>query len=493
LLASVVVVRAPLPGESDPHTAYRKKVLDLCLSDSPRDQRRRCILEHNLCGNWADKRIEYYTSRQQPNKKAWARQCSWALLPSRIVEFQRNRWLNNTACVLDTSLLAACHGIFSEATPLWLKEMGAKRPPNRVAAPHQGAWAIADDSSSDSGGDIEMDRARCPADGDWAAYNSKQRGDTWRFSQSEPLGKLLVVAITLGPQASLMRKFLQRAGGAWRREQVAQAIKTGAPLTSPLLDVLSGRLTRVFLDKATALLRQPDLWEAIPADLRTHQQLSLAFAMLSTAICAVHHRLHHPSKQYPLKLFTVLSAAGRTRVAAALRATPVCLMDEFTQRFLKRHGLDLETPDTLAALAQLAHALWVDISEQECHHATIRRMIVTRHTWGAAFPDLSSNWCMNRLQRLAAPPEYHNAPPPPPREEPEVPKKRKRGYDRFQAFANTRLPELLRSSGARTAVERGVQMKQLGKEAHIRLWGQAFHFTQYHFPKIHVGTSRRVV
>jgi hypothetical protein len=247
------------PSENDPRYEHRKHVLDLCLPcESLRNQRRRCILEINLTGDWDSPVLEHYCgSFLTFNKRAWARQTAWALFPCRIEEFQRHRWLNKTTCVLDVTLLCACHRIFENAIPMWLRAMGTK-PPKKRHDPGERSlrdpWDPASESD-DEPGDLQMDRPRGPGlDGDWAKFNSAQRGDTWTFAASEPLGDLLVLGKCLAPQQHLMASMLKRTSAKWKLEQYVRSVQSGAVLLTPLLDIVSHRLTEIFVTEVVSLL-----------------------------------------------------------------------------------------------------------------------------------------------------------------------------------------------------------------------------------------------
>ena len=222
------------------------------------------------------------------------------------------------------------------------------------------------------------------------------------FAESEPLGELVVTTVCLKPQARLMQGFLQRAGLEWKVQQAAAASR-GEPSSTPLLDALSGRLTSKFLRDAVELLQNEDKWAALPLEIRSHKLLSLAFAMVSCAICGIRGRIHAQSDRYPLCTWGLLFLGICDKTAAKIARDPACMQDEFTTRFLQKWEGKLTSPECLAALLQIAQALDVDISQQECHRASIRRMLMSRaHTWSKTFTDTSASWVLSRLRKNQA-------------------------------------------------------------------------------------------
>ena len=109
--SSVELLQCRPPDAQDPLFAYRNAVLDMCLTDSLRDRRRRFLLETCLCGDWRSEGIKWYTEDPNPDIQTWARQVSWALLLAAVEDLQRHRWLTKLGGVRDGALMSSCHGI----------------------------------------------------------------------------------------------------------------------------------------------------------------------------------------------------------------------------------------------------------------------------------------------------------------------------------------------------------------------------------------------
>ena len=429
LMQHVEVIPSLAPGPNDFRFIYRKRILDLCLGPCFADARRRLILETNLGGDWQSPHVQWYTLDASPNLRAWAKQTAWALIPHKLEEFQRHRWLNKLGSICDSTLMAACHGMLKQVVPLWLQSMGGNQSiPQQPKA--QDPWVV-DMADSDSDSDIEIDRARGPgASGDWAMYNERQRGDTATFVHSEPLGSLLIISLTLDPQVRLMRGLLDRAGMAWRERQLTHSVLTGQLVLTRIADAASCRLTVAFMTQVRTLLQSGEVWLCLPESLRTHRYLSMAFAMVSRAACGVHGRIHSPCRQYPFVLFRLLEDNSQA-LAERIRTDPECLLDPFSKLFLSKWRNKLLEQDCHAVLLQLALLLEVDISQTECRHASIRRLLNIRNqTWCTKFADLSGSWLLSRYSKLGV---YNSVPAPTLEKEP---KKQKKSAGRFRTFLN---------------------------------------------------------
>ena len=82
-------------------------------------------------------------------------------------------------------------------------------------------------------------------------------------------------------------------------------------------------------------------------------------------------------------------------------------------------------------LLQLALLLEVDISQTECRHASIRRLLNIRNqTWCTKFADLSGSWLLSRYSKLGV---YNSVLAPTLEKEP---KKQKKSAGRFRTFLN---------------------------------------------------------
>jgi hypothetical protein len=156
-----------------------------------------------------------------------------------------------------------------------------------------------------------------------------------------------------------------------------------------------------FLKEASVLLFDKSAWEVIPAIHHQLRHRHLAFAMISRALCGVQANLHTPSKGYPLRLFRLLVPADRHIVAEELGKGRPCMLDTFTTKFVDTFRGRLLSDESLACLTVLGTLVDLDVSEIECLHASIRRLLHSRvQTWSKQIGDVSSDWMTARSRNL---------------------------------------------------------------------------------------------
>lgn len=411
---NVVVFASEPPGPTDPRTVRRDALLQVCLggpgSGKPREQKRRLVLETLCNGDWSAKAVQYYTLEPAPDLEAWSQRVARALLPEALALFPRHRWLNTLRPLLDSALLSGCHQILEHIVPAWLSPGGAaastqsgqaRGPPQTEKDP----W----DLDVDAGEDLEglLDRPRTPGKGgDWAKFNEESCGDAARFAASKPFATLAVSSIALRPQVGLMAEMLRVAGQRWKEEQAHLSAQTGAPLLTRLSLAASGEmLGPFFLDSASLLLRSSE-WVALPASEQTFKNRALAFGMLSRALCGVHINLHMPCQAYPVRLWSLVNPAGeaaREATAADLQSDPDCMCDEFGRAYRKHFHNRLASEESVVCLTLIGLLVDLDISEQECLHAYVRRVLRGRNqTWKKTAEEVSADWSMARARSLEA-------------------------------------------------------------------------------------------
>lgn len=400
LLRRLVVVPSTPPPPGDPRRDYRDQILALCLSSgSARDEARREVLTHLMNGNWCEQAIVWYTRDATPNQARWASQVARALLPSAWELFLRHRWLNKIDCLFEATLLCSCHDLFSAVVPKWVVSLqGLRRPPKETCQSVAGdTWEVDENEGGAEDLGARLDRPRRPVDGDWAAFNETNRGDAGRFAAGAPLHQLVVVTVTLAPQVALMTDMLHVAGHRWREQQLAEALHTGQMVRTRLFDTFSCRATEKFSRDILDLMTSRSQWAAMPAAGRTFSNRSLAFSMLSRGLGGVFANLHCPAKQYPYRLWGLLGPSAE-QLATEMRDEPHCLRCPFASAFHDEFGQEgLLSPVVQGCLLVLGFLADVDISETECLHASVRRLLRGRtQTWSQTHAALSADWVMCR-------------------------------------------------------------------------------------------------
>eukprot|EP00971_Amphidinium_carterae_P351419 6492107-Amphidinium_carterae.1 len=158
----------------------------------------------------------------------------------------------------------------------------------------------------------------------------------------------------------------------------------------------TGVLETTFMEQVQDLLHKPVLWEIVDEIHCTCAFNSLCFRALSKEACVIHQDIGFPHSLFPICLYKVLVDPT---TATALTACKTCLMDEFSEHLLAKHGSFGSTAvrQILLAAAQVASS---NTSQVEARHASIRRLLVTRstQTWSMQFPVLSAEFLLMRLR-----------------------------------------------------------------------------------------------
>lgn len=143
------------------------------------------------------------------------------------------------------------------------------------------------------------------------------------------------------PLRQLLRQQLVCAGEAWEEDQ-RHRVLTGQSGDGRFGDrdyrlgiAARGEDEARFFAQLRALLFTGEMWEVLPAECHTMAFRSLVFRLLSRAGCAVHELMARPHRQFPNKLFRLLSP--QPGEAAALREEPPCLMDGWSKRMRGAH------------------------------------------------------------------------------------------------------------------------------------------------------------
>ena len=369
LLESVQVVEGGAPYlVGSPQHIYRKAVFDLLLDVSVSGRKRRCTLEACLNGDLSDETILWFAPAGKGDPQKWARDTACALLPSAIKLFPRNRWVLSMGCVAELALLSVCHNLFSRAVAKWLGS-----PVTSLAG------GTGDDYDAASGGNLDsivehLPPGLTPTDF-WSKFNDRQRNDTVKFAQSQPLPLLLLMRISLEPQSKLMQRLLDLSSDGWEERQEQLAME-GKERKIRMAEAYHGRITAPFCSQVRTLLDSDLQWAALPCSARTGQHKSLAFALLCRAAGGIHFHMEVAHQGYPWKLWGLLNETCRDSVANEILKDPRCLMCEFTFAFIGKFSskIALMSQASLALLVGLGITLRLDIARVECRHAWVRRM-----------------------------------------------------------------------------------------------------------------------
>ena len=233
-----------------------------------------------------------------------------------------------------------------------------------------------------------------------AAENAKVRQRALEWLQSDPLPYMLIARNVLMPLQRLQRQHCLVGSAAWQREELAKeatgllAGGTELARTFPIVVAAEGVLEEQCETKIWRLLSEPLLWSLLPPASWTAKIQSKAFALLSRAGGLCHKELARPHAMMPFSLFTIIR---HSHMAQSLKQTKVCLRDPFSNAFLQDN--DLETQETRQKLLLIAKILSTNISEIECRHAALRRLLWRVQAKATDVENLASAWVAQRYRR----------------------------------------------------------------------------------------------
>ena len=379
-------------------------------------QERRLRLERALMGDLTRQQIDIFVpgSRDDPfDVEEWAEDLAWLLLPRGIELFPRQRWCNSVKTMSEYGLLGACHQLLERAGYLWIMALQGKDLPARVDMDmEEGStdsdWELSPDEGSqaeegEAAGQQVVPPDQEPHHGaehlgkDWAEFNRRQRGGAKAFILSQPRYALVISSIVLGLSTHMLH-VIENIGS--QRYDMAQWYRmlNGESGVSRMVEAFKGRLGDSTVERARCLLNEQGPWHALPPGGRTWAMSSIAFTEISTMLCGLEQLQFRFWRTFPFRLVEVL-LDPKEEVAKRILDVPLCLLDEFSRRFLNR----FQTPARLLSrqargvIASLASIVRLDIIRLECKNAQIKRLMRARaSTHAAEFGYVSADFILQQ-------------------------------------------------------------------------------------------------
>ena len=135
----------------------------------------------------------------------------------------------------------------------------------------------------------------------------------------------------------------------------------------------------VFFRETLAFFRDKSLWSGFP-DAEDSSSRRLKVCMRPAAV--IHQLVAARTAGFPYRMFSLLSPGIDVRAQAAeLLSTPLCLLDDWSKKFLEVNDTEakLSSPEALCELEVLAEvALCNTVSTERAHSKNLRRA-ATRH------------------------------------------------------------------------------------------------------------------
>jgi hypothetical protein len=358
LQGSLKVVPSGPPPCTDPRWEHRAALLDLLLTDSRSDNKRRADIEKHLNGDWSSKEVFWFTEDLFPDLKAWAERSVHAILPTPPDLFNRGRWMKSTTTMRAFALLANCHSLLERSVPLWLQLL-SHVPRARLTTPRnilvakildepRGPWVVDDDSDDEIERKARTSTIEPTSPEDWVLYNTRQRNKAADWAERQPAHRLLISVVSFGPAVRIMEGQLEVAGRAWQEKQFYNATVSGKRPLYRMTDAASCRLTNRFHEDAKHLLLDASKWTVLPEAAITQGNASLAFAMVGKAMCGMQQLLHKLHTKLPVQLFNLLGD-GVHKWASALANYPDCLKEDLAVYLFERFD-DVEKLSSQVAL-----------------------------------------------------------------------------------------------------------------------------------------------
>ena len=410
----------PVPGPPPDDCPFRQRLsalLDLCLTDTEADKKRRAVLETSLHSDTAQDEIYVYTSQPADfDKREWAEKVGRAMFPRAIPAIPRQRWISSLTCFQGHSLLTL-HNVLQRSFPRWLAIMDGLSPaPLTLEQPARcrSDWDLA---SSDEEDMKQNEGAGPPAADDVLAavvplppqqplskqelaaeLNKQNRGSARHFAKSKPTNALVVTLVTFRLCSAFLNRIEKVADTGWDIKQM-QTYATGGASANRMTLASSGYYEEAAYKDAEELFSDPLRWTALPASGRTFHMAGLGFVMLSAGLCAMAQLAFSQFRGYPYLLWLLL-ANPTLAFAKKILDDRACGKDPWTRAFLGYFN----TPEKLlgdgrAILLSLAQVLRYDIARIECRNAAIKKMRrMLASSYAADFAELSADFMMMRTR-----------------------------------------------------------------------------------------------
>ena len=357
----------------------------------------RCRIEYWLAGNWHNKTgVEVYGEEAMQDLREFLKtQLVQILVPGACPTMQRHRWhgLDDTFQWLGP--VSCCGGdLLHDVIPMWCNVLrtsmspaaaframererllagSAPPPPDDISlGPHAEpgpAVAAAPESAVPQATEAPANAAAF-----WAEFNERQRGDSLRFSQSQPTPNMIILKRCLAPVLRALDHDMYVSGNRFDKEN-CKRLWQGDFTKCRLVESAVGEHSRQTLQDIRRNLLDQSSWETLlRGDWWTRQNAAIAFRITSTLGAAFTGLVVHAEESMPVPLFLLLSNEDKWDV---VESYPPCMWDSLAEWFLSAYPDRAAATGTEAKMVLKAKALAFrsDIGRQERTHAVLRRAI----------------------------------------------------------------------------------------------------------------------
>lgn len=177
---------------------------------------------------------------------------------------------------------------------------------------------------------------------------------------------------------AVLRRQLVAGSEGWSEGQLvngAAAATSSSEQQFPLLCSARGDLDIQFATHQRALCMDSEWWSLLQDKDLHEANRSLVFRIIARSGAEYERLLSAPHRRAPCLLFLAIDTPT---VIPVIKASPPCLLGEFTRSFLAEW--DLDTPEARAKLVLILLSAKVDTAKIECWHAWWRRLSVRLKT-----------------------------------------------------------------------------------------------------------------
>jgi len=367
---------------SKPANAYRELVLNTFLGCSARSVPLRLVLSRFASGDWRKVGVfEYLACHNDTLESVHESLCTHfvpMILQHAPSTWPQNGWTGFDRALMDIGLLACIHGLLQATYRDYLEVNYKFKAPS---APDTGAPAILDEGEGMHAS--ERGAENLEGGGDWASENRAHRKGAAEWLQQDRSTDMLVMRLVLSPMKMVLDKMLQLSGGVAKTLQVSSLLQFGpgpdAERTGrlqveqwPILMAAEGVLEKRALEDIAALHR-PDLYLPTQESDTTVVTNHLLFRLLSREAATIHQRLLIRHRQFPFRLFRLVSDPGcEGDIAGACQSS----QDSYSKGFLEEFRGKLLSPEAQMELRMMVVFGMPNTVKTESSNATIRRRVV---------------------------------------------------------------------------------------------------------------------
>ena len=336
VIASTKIIDGLPPGDTHPWCVHRDVVLDAICSPENAIQKEK-FRDLVRCDITLEGIILVLPGGSRDPERfitSWAKEFVEALVPARLQQLRRQRWLTGLKPIQQLALIAEFFNLLQRMLPHFIGRLAGK--PARPISVSEDIWNPDTDDEGEYGmADVILMPRTETGEPDWAAWNKAQRRGVDRFRQSSPTGALIVTRLAAEPITGLARYLLAiHAPDFELKQNIAYIEDTmeGRYTMTVGMELLKGTGFDAFKKQITKALTDSTFWEPLPLKLRTHKHKALGFGILSRCWCGVEQSIIDDTQRMPNLIEKLLLDPES---AHDIMAVPPCRQTKASVKFLK--------------------------------------------------------------------------------------------------------------------------------------------------------------